>query len=282
MQVLQDGLLMGSLISTFFLGKEQLSFTIDTQKLLHPLQFSSDYNDQDAKFLLSLSLAVSTARGGNLKFPSWFQDVPIYYKKCPVDITVLQDREILGHVLYSQESNVLIIVFTGTYNLCLAGVDMAYRQTESKDLLTYSQGMQIHGGFYKTYMEVRDDLLFAIKDIVQARNPQIVITGHSLGAALSHICALDLAYYEPIHYAFAAPSVFNPLAAKTFDHHIKNSYRISNLADIIPTTPFSVMPNGNMFNKCGKCIEFQDNLGSFTDNHTLAYIKYYDISVQAK
>lgn len=279
MQVLQDGLIMGSLITSFFLGKEQLSFNIDSSKLQHNRRFLTDYNEKDAKFLLELSLAVSTARGKPIAIPDWLQDTEIWYSKCPVNITGMKYPQILAHVLYAKVPNVAIIVFTGTYNLCLAGVDMAYRQVESEDLTNYTPGMKVHGGFYKTYMDIREQLVGSVKKLIDEHNPQIVIAGHSLGAALSHICALDLAYYEPIHYAFAAPLVFNPLAAESFDNLVSHSFRISNVADVITHSPYSVMPNGNMFNRTSNSIEFQSNLGSFTDNHTLAYIKHYDIDV---
>jgi hypothetical protein len=69
----------------------------------------------------------------------------------------------------------------------------------------------------------------------------VTICGHSLGGALATLLALDVAantsFSDPAVYSYGSPRVGDPLFASTFDQVVKNSYRIANRLDIVPTLP---------------------------------------------
>ena len=110
-----------------------------------------------------------------------------------------------------------------------------------------------------------------------SNKPQVIISGHSLGGAISQVCALDLAYYNPIHYSFAAPMVFNQQGYSVFTKLVKYSYRIANISDLVVLSPLPVMPNKDAFFHVGKLIHFQRNLGEYSLNHALAYVQEYNL-----
>lgn len=69
----------------------------------------------------------------------------------------------------------------------------------------------------------------------------VTICGHSLGGALATLLALDVAantaFKNPAVYTYGSPRTGDPLFASTFDQVVKNSYRIANRLDIVPTLP---------------------------------------------
>ena len=69
----------------------------------------------------------------------------------------------------------------------------------------------------------------------------IVVTGHSLGAALATLYVLDNALTERIHnpliYTFASPRVGDSTFASAFNALSLTSWRIDNLPDVVPYLP---------------------------------------------
>jgi predicted lipase len=89
--------------------------------------------------------------------------------------------------------------------------------------------IKVHSGFYKAYMAIREDLISLIKD---SKLSEIIITGHSLGAALSTLCALDLKLnlimdnYNPniSLYNYASPLVGGDKFVELFNENVDESY----------------------------------------------------------
>ena len=69
----------------------------------------------------------------------------------------------------------------------------------------------------------------------------VAICGHSLGGALATLLALDVAantvFKDPAAYTFGSPRTGDSLFANTYDQVVKNSYRVANRLDIVPTLP---------------------------------------------
>ena len=69
----------------------------------------------------------------------------------------------------------------------------------------------------------------------------VTVCGHSLGAALATLLALDTALHTPCKdpslYTFASPRVGNPRFAETLDAAVPRSYRIANRQDIVTHLP---------------------------------------------
>jgi Lipase (class 3) len=69
----------------------------------------------------------------------------------------------------------------------------------------------------------------------------VTVCGHSLGGALATLLVLDVAantdYKNPSVYTFGSPRTGDSLFASTYDQVVKNSYRVANRLDIVPTLP---------------------------------------------
>lgn len=99
----------------------------------------------------------------------------------------------------------------------------------------------VHQGFQIVYEAVRNNL----RKLVQAKAPnskELLITGHSLGGALTALAAPDLlndvaANLAPIVYTWAEPRVGHPDFVTFFDTRVNICYRIVNLWDVVPHLP---------------------------------------------
>jgi hypothetical protein len=72
----------------------------------------------------------------------------------------------------------------------------------------------------------------------------LYVTGHSLGAALATLCAVDIAantaFCSPSLFTYGSPRVGDPAFAKAFSRYVRSSYRTANLFDIVTYAPPSV------------------------------------------
>ena len=201
------------------------------------------------------------------------------------------EQDMYAYVFATADGGTVLICFTGTKLLGQWLDDVTYQQT----MPTFALGtpaeeaaMKIHVGFETIYSALRPALLA----VFQKNNKpprQLIITGHSMGGALSTLCALDMTLLfasgrKPrptiYHYSFASPRVGNAEFATLFDAHVPQSVRIANLADIVPTLPPAAIPavtsggQNIIYSHTGGYQWFQLNLGSLVENHSDAYVEY--------
>eukprot|EP00117_Sycon_ciliatum_P035513 scpid87368/ scgid26902/ Mono- and diacylglycerol lipase; Mono- and diacylglycerol lipase len=100
---------------------------------------------------------------------------------------------------------------------------------------------RVHAGFKASYAPLRSQLLAEVARLV-SHNPgakRILVTGHSLGGALSTLAALDLSAQHPGHqlamYSFGAPVVGNPAFAQCYERLVTNSHRVVHRSDVVTT-----------------------------------------------
>jgi triacylglycerol lipase len=76
------------------------------------------------------------------------------------------------------------------------------------------------------------------------RNATLAITGHSLGAALATLLALEVTERDvvasPEIITFASPLVGDTQFARAYDAAVPNTWRIANLVDLVPKVPPAV------------------------------------------
>ena len=69
----------------------------------------------------------------------------------------------------------------------------------------------------------------------------VTICGHSLGAALATLLALDVGantkFEKPTAYTCASPRVGDPSFVDTYNQLVSNTYRFANRLDIVPKVP---------------------------------------------
>lgn len=106
-------------------------------------------------------------------------------------------------------------------------------------------GCSVHLGFNQGYNSVKPQVL-AWVDSIRAiySDAKIILTGHSLGGALSVMAASHLhsIYGTVTHlYTMGQPRVGNDKYAAFMNKFIPNTYRIVNYADQVPHVPQSIL-----------------------------------------
>ncbi|KAL0388290.1 UNVERIFIED_CONTAM: Lipase [Sesamum radiatum] len=117
----------------------------------------------------------------------------------------------------------------------------------------FKQEVQVHSGFLSAYDSVRTRLISLIKQAIGHRGDSsdllpkwhIYVTGHSLGGALATLLALELSSSQLAKhgaisvtmYNFGSPRVGNRRFAEVYNEKVKDSWRVVNHRDIIPTVP---------------------------------------------
>ena len=147
-----------------------------------------------------------------------------------------------GFVLSSKQHN--IIVFRGTQRTMewVLNINAVYATKKSK---VFSQYGVVHPGFSTIYSKISAAILEAAKKL----DPSVpcYISGHSLGAAIATLAAIDIAAHIPELkkqlqlYTYASPRVGDPAFAREHNRLVPNSYRVVNLADAITLVPFTVL-----------------------------------------
>ncbi|CAM6123105.1 unnamed protein product [Calypogeia fissa] len=110
----------------------------------------------------------------------------------------------------------------------------------------------VHSGFLKAYDSVKARILSLLRASIDSSiNPidgsrwQIFVTGHSLGGALATLFALELSSSRLAKsqnlgvtmYNYGSPRVGNRVFAEKYNKIVKNSWRVVNHRDIVPTVP---------------------------------------------
>ncbi|MDJ0846403.1 lipase family protein [Crocosphaera sp.] len=145
-----------------------------------------------------------------------------------------------GFVLSSPEHN--IIIFRGTQTRIEWINNFMALQKDYTDPISGQYFGKIHEGFIKNYLRIIEPVPKAIAEQLAPALP-CYISGHSLGASLATLAALDIALNVPQLkdkiqlYTYASPRVGDPTFAKLHAQYIPNSYRVVNLADIIAFMP---------------------------------------------
>lgn len=168
------------------------------------------------------------------------------------------------------ESRVLI-AFTGTMRMAEWMNDINVVQNPNSVLNGYVRGSLVHSGFYNVYLSVREEIVNRVSNYHNMK--ELYITGHSLGGALSTLCAYDLHSYRPVHYSFASPRVGNNMFAESYDNLVPQGLRVYNVEDTIVSLPPPIIFSF-VYTHVNNGVPFNVNLGSVRDNHIQSYILY--------
>lgn len=180
---------------------------------------------------------------------------------------------LLSYIFWNQATGQVVISFTGTELPSEWKADFQYQQVAPSVLNGYENEVLVHSGFYNIYLAIRNQ----IWDWWNQNNSWIktlYITGHSLGGALSTLCAYDFAgVIAPVHYSFGAPRSGNSKYAQIFNQRVPTSIRVNNTEDIVTALPPAQWDNYN-YEQTGGNVPFTVSLNSLADDHILAYQSY--------
>jgi predicted lipase len=108
--------------------------------------------------------------------------------------------------------------------------------------------IRVHSGFYDAYQTIKEDILEFVEQYIKEDCPTsycIDIMGHSFGAALAVLCAVDLQYHFPkVQFnviLFGCPRVGNRAFAKSYNRRIIKTLRVENGNDLVTKLPFKFL-----------------------------------------
>jgi len=151
------------------------------------------------------------------------------------------------------EGNNVYIVGRGTTNKKDVLHDLQFSRSKCK----YINNELIHTGFLKQYDSVRDEIHETLKEYCNNSIKRIICCGHSLGASLCTIAALDIKLntnypVEILCITFASPRVGSKSFAKCFNKQILKSYRF-----VYHRDPVTFLPLCLRFSHVKGCIHFK-------------------------
>lgn len=221
-----------------------------------------------------LDIALNTTRGNCVKDEP-LNNPPGFTQQLRVEGTDPNtgQKVFYGYIFWNIITRNAVFSFTGTATPSELKSDFLYQQVAPIELNNYVAGVLVHKGFYDIYLAVRKTYIEWWR--VNGSNiNNLFITGHSLGAALSFLCAYDFANLppsKPIHYAFASPRVGNREFANKFNEIEPYTLRVINTCDIVPDLPPSSW-RGYIYEECGNYVPFTLALDTLYEDHVKAYI----------
>jgi len=157
----------------------------------------------------------------------------------------------------------IIVSFRGTVPTSIANWldDIVYLQVNGPFNGT---SVKVHAGFLQSYQSVSSGVLSQVMSLTSKfPDYNLVLTGHSLGAAQVTLLAMDLAYNYGMKNAylvtFGSPRVGNPAFAVAFNNvYASRTWRITHDHDIVPHVPLQNMLT-NTYHHVGAEVWYQDN-----------------------
>lgn len=181
------------------------------------------------------------------------QKIPVYY----------------GFLLTSPSAHLMI--FRGTQRQAEWIKNVLAFQDDYLDPNTQTPIGQVHFGFHDFYNTYFAPL---VKDAVKSLDPSkpLLVSGHSLGASLAALAAMDLALNLPALrsslrvYTYGGPRLGNRAFVEAHSRLIPNHYRVVNLADVFPMLPLSKLATDE-FVHAGEQWSFLSHQGDIMPNH---------------
>ena len=137
-----------------------------------------------------------------------------------------------------RQGDTLFITFRGSYSAKYWNVDLTFFKT----CIPYdicNPKIRVHSGFLNAYKRpsVRNRIHCAVTSDVR----HVRVAGHSYGAALAVLCAVDLEYHYPcLDYEvllFGCPRVGNRAFRKSYNKRVFKTLRVENGNDIVTKVP---------------------------------------------
>jgi len=180
-----------------------------------------------------------------------------------------------GFVLVSPEHS--LIVFRGTQRITEWIQNILAQQNSYSELSPFQYIGKVHRGFATIYGSIAKPTIEAVQKLDLKR--PIYITGHSLGASIATLAAMDIAMRVPEArnqlrlYTYASPRVGDPIFAQQHSRLVPNSYRIVNVADAIPLAPPTFTANLS-FAHVGQPWTFMNYSGDIGPSHFVSTYRH--------
>jgi predicted lipase len=148
-----------------------------------------------------------------------------------------KDHDTRGYVGYHAGQETIYVAFRGSSSI--------QNWIDDLDVVTTDYPLcadcEVHKGFYKAEQSCFNDVLNEVKSL-QSKYPSyaVMTTGHSLGAALALLTAMDLTHSGVNNvklWNYGSPRVGNTEFANYVDTYIADHHRVTHHKDMVPHTP---------------------------------------------
>jgi hypothetical protein len=158
--------------------------------------------------------------------------------------------DLFAYAGYSEALDAMVVAFRGTdshswYNWI---ENMRYWRTEFQIPYPEAAGALVHTGFFMSYnaSSLAPNITIAVRELVkQHPGKPLYVAGHSMGAAMAHICAIDLRFTINLTdvrvYTYGSPRVGNTIFEEFFKKIVTESVRVTHNRDIVPSVPLQIM-----------------------------------------
>ena len=152
------------------------------------------------------------------------------------------DHDTQGFVGYFPSDNSIYVVLRGTTSITNWESDLNATKSDYND--DHCKDCYVHSGFFNAEQHVIPRIVLEVGRLSNKYGTlRAKTTGHSLGAALANLAAVDLvkAGYEVSMYNFGQPRVGNKAYAAYANAILPEQYRVTHYKDIVPHVPGDAM-----------------------------------------
>jgi hypothetical protein len=147
------------------------------------------------------------------------------------------EHDLNGYIGYRAYDQSIYVVFRGSTSMKNFVDDMNFFQTP----YPYCAECSVHRGFFAANNAVIKDIIYEVQRLNNLfPSFSIVVTGHSLGAAVATLCAIDLIETGLKNVKlvnFGSPRVGDIETAAYISDRLVDKFRITNHKDLIPHLP---------------------------------------------
>ncbi|EFA74809.1 Triacylglycerol lipase-like protein triacylglycerol lipase [Heterostelium album PN500] len=142
-------------------------------------------------------------------------------------------------LILSEKNKLVFVAFRGSMDIASWITNLKFLQTPYPK----AKGAMVHIGFYQAWLSVQPQVEAALTSALKScpTCTSIVVTGHSLGAAISTLCMADVIELFPNVPTelinFGSPRVGNSAFSNYFNSIQPNTWRVTNQKDLVPHVP---------------------------------------------
>ncbi|GMK57542.1 hypothetical protein CspeluHIS016_0403760 [Cutaneotrichosporon spelunceum] len=135
----------------------------------------------------------------------------------------------------------VVVAIRGSEGTTWVNNFVAFLNEVKSDMFPEAKGIQLHAGFYSSFVKMINPITDAVKQALVANGGRVLVTGHSQGAAIATLVATSLQARLSATVtlrAFATPRQGNPAWADYVDKTLGDRvWRFTNYNDIVPDLP---------------------------------------------
>eukprot|EP01084_Bolivina_argentea_P153151 267054_1 len=208
-----------------------------------PTSFNATYSEADALRSLYFAYGSYCNQTSLVTWTcKWCEYIPGFQV-----LTVTSTDHLQAFVGFDIEAKQIVISFRGSHNTVDWLDDFDIPQVTYPGI----PDGYVHQGYYDSWMkDLKPSVMKAATTLMDShRHAPVLLTGHSLGAAVAQLAAIDIANYATntsndaliYSYNFGSPRWGNLVMAKYFESLVGYHFRLTNQHDPVPTLPYKHM-----------------------------------------